>query len=121
MKRRILVVDDDKTNLRITQLNLSQYGYDVFVAVTGMEAINLLRQEEVDLILIDIEMPIMNGMKTLEMIRKKPGMSRIPVVFLTASADSETVIEACRLEAADYVVKPYIPRDLYNRIEKILG
>lgn len=121
MGNSILVVDDDKINLKITQMNLSQYGYEVYTANTGMEAISFLRQQMVDLILLDIEMPVMNGIKTLELIRKRPETASIPVIFLTASADTDSVIEACRLEAVDYVVKPFIPRELFYRIEKVLN
>ena len=120
MKKRILVVDDDKINLKITQMNLSDYGYEVFTADKGMEAIRLLRSQEVDLIVLDIEMPIVNGIRTLELIRQRPEMAELPVIFLTASADTDMVIEACRLEAVDYVVKPCIPRNLISRIEKAL-
>ena len=118
MKKRILVVDDDKINAKIAKMNLTQFGYEVFVEYSGMDAIAFLKQQTVDLILLDIEMPIVNGIRTLELIRRRPEMSKIPVIFLTASANSELVIEACRLEAVDYVVKPYVPQDLYIRVEK---
>ena len=120
MKRRILIVDDDKLNLKITKMNLTDYGYEVFTAEKGMEAISFLLRQEVDLILLDIEMPIVNGIRTLELIRQRPEMAEIPVIFLTASADTESVVEACRLEAIDYVVKPCAPRNLIARIEKAL-
>jgi putative two-component system response regulator len=120
MKRRILIVDDDKLNLKITKMNLTDYGYEVFTAEKGMEAISFLLRQEVDLILLDIEMPIVNGIRTLELIRQRPEMAEIPVIFLTASADTESVVEACRLEAIDYVVKPCVPRNLIARIEKAL-
>ena len=121
MKKSILIVDDDKMNLKITQMNLSQYGYDVHTVTSGMDAISFLKQENVDLILLDIEMPIMNGMKTLELIRKTPNVARTPVIFLTASAYKDSVIEASRLEAVDYVIKPFVPKELYIRIEKALS
>lgn len=121
MKKSILIVDDDKMNLKITELNLKGFGYEVHTVTSGMDAISFLKQQMVDLILLDIEMPIVNGMKTLELIRKRPEMSSVPVIFLTASADTESVIDACRLEAVDYIVKPSVPRDLYARIEKALN
>ena len=120
MKERILIVDDDKVTAKIAQLNLSQKGYEVFVVHAGMDAISFLMKQEVDLILMDIEMPIVNGMKTLELIRKRPELEKIPVIFLTASASSELVIEANKLAAVDYVVKPYAPQDLGERIRKAL-
>ena len=121
MTKSILIVDDDKMNLKITQMNLSQYGYEVYTVTSGMDAISFLRTQMVDLILLDIEMPIVNGMKTLEMIRKRPRMADIPVIFLTASANSELVVEACRLEAVDYIVKPVVPNELFLRVEKALN
>ena len=121
MQKSILVVDDDKINLKITQMNLSQYGYKVYTMGSGMEALNFLKEQKVDLILMDIEMPIMNGMRTLELIRKRADTATIPVIFLTASAEKDSVVEACRLEAVDYVVKPFVPRELYIRIERVLG
>ena len=120
MKKRILIVDDDKINLNITKMNLDDHGYEVYTAEKGMEAIGFLLRQEVDLILLDIEMPIVNGIRTLELIRQRPEMAEIPVIFLTASADANSVVEACRLEAVDYVVKPCIPRNLIARIEKAL-
>jgi len=120
-KKSILVVDDDKINLQITRMNLISKGYEVHTVVSGMDAISFLAQQSVDLILLDIEMPIINGVKTLELIRKRPEMARIPVIFLTASADVVSVIDATRLEAVDYVVKPFVPRDLLSRIKKALN
>ena len=120
MKKRILVVDDDKMNLKITEMNLKDYGYEVYTAEKGMEAISFLLRQQVDIILLDIEMPIVNGIRTLELIRQRPEMADIPVIFLTASADTASVVEACRLEAVDYVVKPCVPRNLVARIEKAL-
>lgn len=120
MKERILIVDDDKITAKIAQMNLSQKGYEVFVVHAGMDALTFLMKQEVDLILLDIEMPIVSGMKTLELIRKRPELEKIPVIFLTASASSELVIEASKLAAVDYVVKPYAPQDLYERVRKAL-
>ena len=121
MAKSILIVDDDKMNLKITEMNLTKYGYEVHAVTSGLDAIRFLREQSVDLILLDIEMPIMSGLKTLQAIRKRQGMSRIPVIFLTASSDRASVIEACRLEACDYIVKPCIPQDLFIRVEKALN
>ena len=120
MAKSILIVDDDKMNLKITEMNLSKYGYEIYTVTAGLDAIRFLREQTVDLILLDIEMPIMNGIKTLEAIRKRQGMSKIPVIFLTATADSASVIEACRLEAVDYIVNPSTAQDLFIRVEKAL-
>ena len=121
MKKNILVVDDDKNNLLLAQLILVGKEYEIFTACTGVEAISILRQQPIDLILLDVMMPMMDGMKTLQTIRSNPELAGIPVIFLTAAADTDTVVEACRLEAIDYVKKPFIPADLRERIQKVIG
>ena len=121
MKKNILVVDDDKNNLLLAQLILAGKEYEVFTARTGVEAISLLKQQAIDLVLLDVMMPMMDGMKTLQTIRSNAELASIPVIFLTAAADTDTVVEACRLEAMDYVKKPFIPADLRGRIEKAIG
>ncbi len=120
MEKSILIVDDDKISLKLAGLILSQKGYKVHKAKSGIGAISFLKKQKVDLILLDIEMPMMNGMKALEKIRKDKELANIPVIFLTASADTDTIIDACRLEVTDYIRKPFIPEDLLERVEKAL-
>lgn len=118
--KRILVVDDDEMNLKIARFVLEQKGYFVITATTGMECLTILNSKSVDLILLDVEMPIMNGIKTLEHIREHEEFTSIPVIFLTADETEDTVIEAGRLDAAGYVKKPYMPQDLLERVERII-
>ena len=94
MQKRILVVDDDKMNLRRTSLILEKQ-YDVLWAESGQEALDKLKGEKVDLILMDIAMPGMNGIEAFERI-KKSGMD-IPVIFLTASGHEDNVMTAIRM------------------------
>lgn len=118
--KRILVVDDDAMNLKMAKFMLEQKGHSVITATSGMECLTILMSESVDLILLDVEMPIMNGIKTLEHIREQEEFSHIPVMFLTADANEETVVAAGRLGAAGYVKKPYMPQDFLERVEKLL-
>lgn len=120
MKESILIVDDDIINLKLAGMILSQHGYEVYQAKSGLDALGFLRRKSVDLILLDVAMPVMNGLKTLEKIRKDKNLAYVPVILLTASADSETVIEACRLEISDYIKKPYTPEQLLERVWKAL-
>lgn len=121
MKKSILIVDDDITTLRLTGMTLKQNGFDVHSAKSGLDAITFLRgREEVDLIILDLEMPMMHGMKLLEKIRKDKDLAHIPVILLTSSADTNTVVEACRLEIADYIRKPVKPELLLERVWKAL-
>ena len=120
MAKKILVVDDDVMNLRMAEFILAQKDYEVSKAESGMECLLYLRDNHPDLILLDIEMPIMSGMKTFEIIRDNAPLVDIPVIFLTASADSENVLEAGKLGAVGYVVKPFMPQELIKRVEKAL-
>ena len=120
MKSSILIVDDDIVSLKLAGMILEQAGYEIHSAKSGLDALAFLRRKSVDLILLDIEMPIMTGLKTLEKIRTDRDLADIPVIMLTSSNDRETIIDACRLEITDYVVKPFVPANLLERVEKIL-
>jgi len=113
MKKRILVVDDDNMNLMRTRVILGKE-YDVLLAESGMEALNKLRYEDVDMVLLDIDMPQMNGIETFE--RMKSFTDDIPVIFLTASGLEEDVVSAIKLGAVNYLKKPFLPQELLKRV-----
>ena len=113
--RRILVVDDDKMNLRRTRLILEKY-YDILTAESGQEALDMIYDEEIDLILLDIEMPGLSGIETFPRMKER-GLD-IPVIYLTASGYEEDVMNAIRLGAVNYLKKPFLPQDLMERIAK---
>lgn len=117
----ILVVDDDAMNLRMAEFILEREGYIVCKAESGMECLNYLKDNIPDLILLDIEMPVMNGIKTLEIIKENPQLAFIPVMFLTAAADVGTVVEAKNLGVVDYIKKPFLPEELTKRVKTALG
>jgi CheY-like chemotaxis protein len=104
--RRVLIVDDDIRNIFALSSVLEDYGMDIKTADNGREAINLARQGELDVILMDIMMPEMDGLETMKEIRKIPGCKDLPIVAVTAKAmkgDRERCIEA---GAWDYLSKP---------------
>lgn len=115
MQKRILVVDDDKINLLRTKKILERY-YDVFLAESGVEALDKIKSEEFDLILLDIAMPGMDGIETFEHINEFP--IKIPVIFLTASGSEDDVLRAINLGAANYLKKPFYPQELLKRVAK---
>ncbi len=121
MSFRIAVVDDDVMNLRMAEFILQQAGYTIDKLESGMDCLNYLKETTPDLILLDIEMPIMNGIQVLEVIRANEDTKDIPVMFLTASADTDTVVEAGKLGVVDYVKKPFMPDELLKRVEKVFG
>ena len=113
MKKRILVVDDDGMNLARTKIILGKE-YDVLLANSGIEALMKLKSEKVDMVLLDIDMPEMNGMETFE--RMKGFAVGIPVIFLTASGLEEDVVNAIKLGAVNYLKKPFRPQELIKRV-----
>lgn len=118
----ILVVDDDDMNLKMAEFILKKDMQDatILLANTGMKAIDILQREKVDLVLLDFQMPGMNGLKTLELIRKREDLKHVPVIFLTAASDRDTVMKAGLMGVADYIKKPFMPKDLLERVNKVL-
>ena len=118
----ILVVDDDDMNLKMAEFILKKDMKDVeiLLADSGMKAIDLLQRQKVDLVLLDFQMPMMNGLKTLEIIRKREDMKDTPVIFLTASSDRDTVVRAGMMGVSGYIKKPFMPKDLLERVNKVL-
>ena len=115
MKKRILVVDDDNMNLARTRIILGKE-YDVVLADSGIEALAKLQNKKADMVLLDIDMPGMNGLETFE--RMKKFAADIPVIFLTASGLKEDVQNAIKLGAVNYMKKPYRPEELLKRISQ---
>ena len=115
MQKHILVVDDDSMNLVRTKMILGKQ-YDVVLAESGEAALNKLKTENIDLVLLDIEMPDMNGIETFERMKELP--VKVPVIFLTASGYEDDVMSAIRLGAVNYLKKPFYPEELMKRVAK---
>ncbi len=118
-KMRILAVDDNIVNLATLEQELKDK-YEVIPMSSGRRAIKFLYRETVDLILLDVQMPVMDGIETLKEIRSLETGLTVPVIFLTAKKDKSTVIEGTKLGIMDYVLKPFNSDDLHERIERAL-
>lgn len=119
-RKRILAVDDAATILlRITD-TLEKY-YDVVTVNSGARALRFLEQEKPDLILLDIRMVPKDGFETLREIRAMEDRADIPVIMLTGIEDRKSVMEGINLGIADYVLKPFAPDDLLERIQRALN
>ncbi len=116
-KKKILVVDDDGTMLRTIKSWLSEK-YQVFMVNSGMAAITFLAKNQVDLILLDYEMPVTPGPKVLEMLRSEPSTSDIPVMFLTVKSDKESVMNVISLKPEKYLLKTMPPAELLANIDE---
>lgn len=118
-RKRILAVDDAATILlRITD-TLDKY-YDVITVNSGVRALRYLERVKPDLILLDIRMTPKNGFDTLREIRDMKSRADIPVIMLTAMEDKDSVLEGITLGISDYILKPFAPNDLLNRIRRVL-
>ena len=120
MGKTVLVIDDDAMNLKMAEFILSKKMYRVLKAASGQEGLALLRQEPVDLVLLDIEMPGMNGIEVLEQIRREEAICRVKVIALSASNDEETLKKMQKLGSAGHVKKPFMPADLLTQAEAAL-
>ena len=116
-KKLILVVDDESRIVRFVQMNLELEGYQVSTASSGLEAIDKIRREIPNLVILDIMMPEMDGYETLERIRR---VTNVPVIMLTVKAEEEDKVRGLEFGADDYVTKPFSPRELMSRVRAAL-
>jgi two-component system KDP operon response regulator KdpE len=116
-KPTILIVDDEPRMVRFVKMNLDLEGYLTLEANNGYQALEKVRDHQPDLVLLDVEMPGMDGFETLRRIRE---MSDAPVIMLTVRADEDDRIKGLDLGADDYVTKPFSPRELSSRIRAVL-
>lgn len=119
--KRILIVDDDLITRKTADYILTKEGYHVDAVESGNRALTKLSQEYYDLVLLDIEMPVMDGFETLRYIRNNPPTKSLPVAFLTGDTSQDSVIQAATLNASGYIVKPFIPENLISRVQEILS
>lgn len=116
---RILTVDDSAINLASIEQELKEE-YDVTMVNSGSRALKYLRSEIPDLILLDIQMPEMDGLEVLKEIRAMKGGESIPVIMLTAKNDRTTILESTKHGIYDYIIKPFQADDLHERIRRTL-
>jgi len=120
-KKLVLCIDDDQDMLDLMRLILTRRGYDVLRARGGSLALEILATKKPDVILLDVMMPEMDGWEVLQRIKTNPSIQHIPVIFVTAKAESVDKVLGLQIaKVADYIPKPFSPQELYERIEKVL-
>lgn len=120
MSKKILVVDDEEMGLRMAELVL-QKEYQVEKATSGAECLEKLEQDRFDLVLLDVEMPVMSGFETLEQIRNMSTLKEQKVVFLSADDDVKSKEKARVLGALGFVRKPILPQELQKFVAEIFA
>ncbi len=113
----VLIVDDNLQNLKVLGNTIKNEGWLLAVASSGQQALDFLEKKVPDLILLDIMMPEMDGFETCRRIKSNPELKEIPIIFLTAKVDSESIITAFEEGAVDYVSKPFNPKELIKRVQ----
>lgn len=116
-RHKILVVDDEERMVRFIRINLEHDGFIVVEAFNGRQALQRLRDQTPDLVLLDVMMPDLNGFEVLEMIRE---ISSVPVIMLTAKGEEDDRVRGLELGADDYITKPFSQRELVSRIRAVL-
>jgi DNA-binding response OmpR family regulator len=115
--RQILVVDDEERMVRFIRLNLEHDGFRVSEAFNGNQAINKIRSNLPDLVLLDVMLPDIDGFEVLRIIRE---VSNVPVIMLTAKGEEDDRVRGLELGADDYITKPFSPRELSSRVRAVL-
>ena len=117
MSKRILIVDDEPRYLRLLEANLRTEGYEVATAQDGVQAIEVFSSQPIDLILLDIMMPRLDGFGACQRIRE---FSNVPIIILTAKGEEQDRVRGLDLGADDYLVKPFSATELLARVRAVL-
>ncbi|HLD45794.1 MAG TPA: response regulator, partial [bacterium] len=117
---KILVVDDNETNVELICMHLKPYNYDIRKAYDGDQAIKMIIQEEPDLILLDLMMPKISGYEVCQQIKSNPKTALIPIIIITALRELEDKIKAMELGADDFLIKPFNKLELLTRVKSLL-
>jgi len=117
MSKRILIVDDEPRYLRLLEANLRTEGYEVVTAQDGLQALEAFSAQPIDLILMDVMMPRLDGFATCQRIRE---FSNVPIIILTAKGEEQDRVRGLDLGADDYMVKPFSATELLARVRAVL-
>jgi two-component system phosphate regulon response regulator PhoB len=120
VKSKILVVDDEPEAVELVEFNLKQAGFAVTTASDGADALNKARTTSPNLIVLDLMLPEISGLEVCKMLRRDPATAGVPIVMLTAKAAEIDRVLGLELGADDYITKPFSPRELVLRIQKLL-
>ena len=119
-QRRILVVDDQQEILDLTATVLTSAGYDTTTASSGNEALGHLGREHFDLVLLDINMPEMDGWETLRLLRADDDLQSLAVVMFSVKSEVNDKVQSLKEGASGYITKPFVIDELVTRVQRVL-
>jgi DNA-binding response OmpR family regulator len=120
MALKVLTVDDSKTIRMIVKKAFKDFDCELFEAENGVEGLAAAAKEKPGLIVLDITMPVMNGIEMLSRLKEEPDLKDIPVIMLTAESGKDNVMQIVKMGVKDYMVKPFKGKELIERVEKII-
>lgn len=118
---KVLVADDEKDIRRLLAFILQKAGYQVIEATDGIEALEMAEQNNPDIILLDVMMPKMHGFEVCRNLRSRPATANTPILVLSAQSQSTDIIEALQSGATYYLLKPFTPRELLEKVNKVVA
>jgi two-component system chemotaxis response regulator CheY len=121
MKKRILAVDDSASIRQMVKLTLTGAGYDIIEAGDGAEGLSKARSTTLDMVVTDLNMPVMNGLGLIRELRKLPAYRGVPILFLTTESDPELKQQAKAAGATGWITKPFQQDQLVAIVRKVLG
>ena len=116
----VLVVDDDPVILKLLEVNFEMEGFTVLLAHDGEEGVAIARTQRPDIVVSDVMMPRMSGLELVEELKSDPDTSDIPIILLTAKAQTADVRAGVDAGADDYITKPFEPLDLVDRVNRLI-
>lgn len=120
-KKKILIVDDEKELVSLVSLHMKMAGYDVLSAANGEKALEIAEEEKPDLIILDLMLPKVDGWEVCRRLREESNIAKVPVIMLTARAETDDKLKGFEVGADDYVTKPFSPRELVARVKRVLA
>ena len=111
MHKTILIVDDTDTNIHVL-MELLDDKYDILASLNGYDALEIINEEHIDLILLDIMMPLIDGYEVCKKLKENPKTKDIPIIFITAKTDEDSIAKAYEVGGVDYITKPFKAREV---------
>lgn len=118
---KILIVEDDPTTVQLIEFLLKKNNFEVLIAYNGVEALQIAKKEKLDLILMDVMMPKMDGIEAIEKLKKDENTRDIPIIILSALGQEMDVMRGLQVGASSYIVKPFSPQELLTEINTKLA
>ena len=118
MAKTILVVDDERHIVRLVEVNLERAGYEVMIAYDGVEALEVIREQLPDMVILDVMMPQVDGLEVCRRLRSQ--MVEVPILILSAKGETSDRVLGLELGADDYLAKPFEPAELLARVKAVL-